>query len=291
MCRSQMVPSPRGGTLSVEVCGAAGGHPVFLMHGTPGSRRGPRPDSSELRRMGIRLISYDRPGYGGSTRFPGRRVADAAADVTAIADTLKLNRFAVIGRSGGGPHALACAALLGGRVTRAAALASIAPPDAAGLAWFDGMTQANKNDYAMADRDVALFTERLLARADRTRRNPESLMSGLQTELTVSDLRVVANRTNRRLITDTYAEAMRCGGHGWVDDALAFRRKWGFPVSAVSAEVLLWHGADDAISPVGHTVWLASNIERSQVWIQPGAAHFGAVEVLPQTLDWAIAEP
>src|SRR5262249_53418979 len=130
----QLVPSPfsekfgEKKQLAVEVCGAPDGLSVFLMHGTPGSRSGPRPRSSLLYRLGIRLISYDRPGYGGSSRVPGRCVADAADDVRAIADALRLDRFAVIGRSGGGPHALACAARLDDRVIATAALVSIAPP-------------------------------------------------------------------------------------------------------------------------------------------------------------------
>lgn len=286
---SRLVPTPRGGVLSVEVSGAPDGHPVFLMHGTPGSRSGPRPRSIVLYRMGVRLVSYDRPGYGGSTRVPGRQVADAATDVAAIADALGLERFGVIGRSGGGPHALACAALLADRVTRAAALVGIAPPDAPGLAWFDGMAQSNTNDYDMADRDVALFTERLLARADRARRDPESLMADLRAELTHSDLRVIDDTAIRRLITDNYAEATRFGGHGWVDDALAFRREWGFRLSDVSSEVLLWHGADDAFSPVGHTEWLAGRIAHARVQVQADTAHFGAVEILPQALAWVTA--
>ncbi|WP_246159053.1 alpha/beta fold hydrolase [Catellatospora sichuanensis] len=287
----RLVPSPHGGVLSVEVCGAPDGLPVFLMHGTPGSRSGPRPRSIVLYRMGVLLVSYDRPGYGGSTRVPGRRVGDAAADVAAIADALGLDRFAVIGRSGGGPHALACAALLADRVTRSAALVSIAPPDAPGLAWFDGMAQNNTKDYDMADRDVALFTERLLARADQARRDPQSLMDGLRAELTPADLRVVDDAAMRRQITDTYAEAMRFGGHGWVDDALAFRREWGFRLADVSGEVLLWHGADDAFSPVGHTEWLASRIAGARVQIQADTAHFGSLEILPWALAWVTAGP
>ncbi|GAB3901332.1 hypothetical protein GCM10027612_64540 [Microbispora bryophytorum subsp. camponoti] len=104
-----------------------GGRPVFLLHGTPGSRIGPLPREGLLYRLGVRLITYDRPGYGGSDRHEGRSVGDVAADVAAIADHLGLDRFAVVGRSGGGPHALACAALIPHRVTRAAVLVGLAP--------------------------------------------------------------------------------------------------------------------------------------------------------------------
>ena len=118
-----------GRTLAFDVSGACDGWPVFLFHGTPGSRLGPNPRASLLYRLGIRLITYDRPGYGGSTRHEGRSVADVTADVEAIANALGLEMFSVVGRSGGGPHALACAALLSERVRRTAALVSVAPAD------------------------------------------------------------------------------------------------------------------------------------------------------------------
>src|SRR5690606_26673026 len=123
---TRIVVTPDGRRLAVEQRGRPDGHPVFLLHGTPGSRLGPRPRASVLYRLGIRLITFDRPGYGGSDRMRGRRVADVAADVACIADALGLGAFAVVGRSGGAPHALACAALMPDRVTRVAALVGLA---------------------------------------------------------------------------------------------------------------------------------------------------------------------
>ncbi|MCG6500466.1 alpha/beta fold hydrolase, partial [Kitasatospora sp. A2-31] len=133
-----MVKAADGRALAVETVGDPRGRPVFLLHGTPGSRVGPHPRTSVLYRLGIRLVSFDRPGYGDSARLPGRRVSAAAADVRTIADELGIDRFAVLGRSGGGPHALACAALLPERVTRVALLVSLAPRNAAGLDWYGG---------------------------------------------------------------------------------------------------------------------------------------------------------
>lgn len=114
-------------TVAVETFGNPAGKPVFLLHGTPGSRFGPTPRSSVLYHLGVHLIATDRPGYGGSDRLMGRQVVHAAADVQAVADHLGLDRFAVVGRSGGAPHALACGALLPDRVHRVAALVSLAP--------------------------------------------------------------------------------------------------------------------------------------------------------------------
>src|ERR1700722_11642562 len=136
-----------GRRLTVCEFGDRSQEPVFYLHGTPGSRVGPRPTNQELENFKIRLIAFDRPGYGGSDRLETRTVADVAADVEAIADRLGVDRFAVLGRSGGGPHALACAALLPHRVTRAAALVSLAPWQAQGLDWFDGMAKSNRDAY------------------------------------------------------------------------------------------------------------------------------------------------
>ena len=132
---TQVVRAPDRRSLSVESVGDPDGTPVFLLHGTPGSRKGPRPRGIVLYRLGIRLISYDRPGYPGSDRLPGRTVADAAEDVRIIAEFFEIDRFSVVGRSGGAPHALACAALLSDQVISAAALGSLAPYDAEGLDW------------------------------------------------------------------------------------------------------------------------------------------------------------
>jgi pimeloyl-ACP methyl ester carboxylesterase len=274
--------------LAVETSGDLNGFPVFLLHGTPGSRSGPKPRGIVLYRLGVRLICYDRPGYGGSDRHEGRAVADAAADVLAIARHLRLEEFAVVGRSGGGPHALACAAsdLLAGAITRAAVLVSIAPADAAGLDWYGGMAASNVDEYSGATADALSLTRSLTLRVDDIRRDPESLVRVLEPELTPFDLKVVKDVAIRRLLTESYAEAVRRGPDGWIDDALAFRRHWGFDPSSIKVPVRLWHGAQDTFSPVAHARWLASRIADSEVEVQQGAGHFGAVEILPAMLSW-----
>ncbi|GIJ79834.1 Pimeloyl-ACP methyl ester carboxylesterase [Micromonospora phaseoli] len=270
----------------MEITGNPDGVPVFLLHGTPGSRSGPKPRSSVLYRYGIRLISYDRPGYGGSTPRPGRTVADAAEDIATIARHLGIYRFSVVGRSGGGPHALACAALLPDAVARTAVLVGFAKPDAADLEWFSGMAGSNVRDFAAASHDRLLLVERLKEQAERTRRDPESLLTQLETDMTWPDRRVVRDLAIRRLIAQAYREALRSGPQGWIDDVLALRQDWGFNLSAIGGPVRLWHGEQDNFAPVSHTMWLARQIRTAEVQVQPGAAHFGAVEILPEMLDW-----
>ena len=281
-----MVTARDGRRLAVEVWGAPDGVPVFLLHGTPGSRFGPRPREAFLHRAGVRLIAYDRPGYGESDRLDGRSVAHAAADVAAIADALGLDRFAVLGRSGGGPHALACAALLGRRVLRAAVLVGLAPRDADGLDWYAGMTQANVSAYLTAEAGPLALTSRIEVDAGIIRRDPVSNLPFQHPDLPESDRRVVADFGIRSMLVSNFAEALKTSGLGWVDDALSFITAWGFDPGEIDLPVLLWHGADDVFSPVGHTLWLAERIQKSTLVVKPGTAHFGAVTVIPQVLSW-----
>ncbi|MEV0726757.1 alpha/beta hydrolase [Micromonospora purpureochromogenes] len=278
--------------VAYEVTGAPDGFPVFLLHGTPGSRRGPKPRGIVLYRLGVRLIAHDRPGYGDSDRREGRDVADAARDVEAIADQLGLEHFAVAGRSGGGPHALACAAdgALRGRVTRVAVLVSFAPSDATQLDWFAGMNSDNVRGFGGdGNRDTASLIEQIRRRAARAIEDPRFLLEELMVEMSAADRRAVNDAALRRLITDTYEEALRAGPYGWIDDVLALRRSWKFDLGAIDTAVTpvrLWHGAEDTFAPASHARWLAGQIPGAEVEVQPGAAHFDAVEELPRMLRW-----
>ncbi|WP_238008260.1 alpha/beta hydrolase [Dactylosporangium sp. AC04546] len=275
--------------LTVEVSGAPDGAPVFLLHGTPGSRSGPKPRSSVLYRLGVKLVTYDRPGYGGSTRVPGRSVAHAAHDVALIADRLNLGRFSVVGRSGGGPHALACAALLPDRVTRAAVLVGLAPADANGLEWFDGMAEDNVRKHSAAAEDAVGLMRELVEQAERVAVDPESLIEVLRSQMSPPDQRFMQSVMYRRLFSASYREALRSGPYGWIDDVLAFRGDWGFALDDIPGVVHLWHGAQDTFSPVGHSLWIASQLRRAEVQVEDDGAHFTAVEVLPRVLTWLTA--
>ncbi len=293
---TELIRTPDGRCLSVDSLGPHDGFPIFLLHGTPGSRQGPRPRPGVIYRLGIRLICYDRPGYGRSDRHRGRRVADAAADVRTIADELGLARFSVVGRSGGAPHALACGALLDGRVQSVAALVGLAPPNAEGLNWYAGMTDSNTTEFRQVEADLEAVTATLEERARQVKDDPESLLKALEPELTRQDHRVVDEVAIKRLLTETYAEALRQGAHGWIDDTLALRNPWGFDLATIRVPVLIWHGQDDVFSPVSHARWLAAHIRadradaKVEVVLKYDAAHFDAVEILPDVLTW-VKEP
>jgi pimeloyl-ACP methyl ester carboxylesterase len=306
------VQAADGRRLACEVWGDPKGAAVFLLHGTPGSRRGPRPRPHELALMGIRLIAYDRPGYGLSDRDAGRQVADAAADVAAVADALGIDRFAVVGRSGGGPHALACAALLPGRVTAAAALVSLAPRFADGLDWFAGMGEHNVREFTTAWRasdaedraEGSALLARRLARFTDSLTGAQFIRGVIHAQVPDVDREILADPGIRRLLAENFRQAAvsrrnvaviggcgtaGCGGTrpvlvGWLDDLMALSSDWGFRPDDIRVPVLLWHGEVDTLVPVDHSRWLGAHIPGATLVVQPGAAHFGALVVLPAVL-------
>jgi pimeloyl-ACP methyl ester carboxylesterase len=268
--------------------------------------------------MGIRLIAYDRPGYGLSDRHRGRAVADAATDVAAVADNLGIDRFAVLGRSGGGPHALACAALLPDRVACAAALVSLAPRYAEGLDWFEGMNEQNVQEYRAAWRAAdaqgpvgCAHIARRLARFTGLVRGQGFLQQLLHTQVAEADREILADPGIRKLLVDNFRQAADernlmvvparaaegaagsadAAGRrpvllGWLDDVLAFSKPWGIRLDDIESPVLLWHGEHDVVIPVSHSRWLAAALPRSTPVFEPGSGHFGALVVLPSVLRW-----
>lgn len=300
---AQVVKAHDGRQLAVKSLGNPTGRPVFLLHGTPGTLDGPLPRGIFLYRLGIRLISYTRPGYPGSTRQENRTVAHAAADVEAIADELCLEEFSVIGRSGGAPHALACAAAesLRGRVICTAALSSLAPYDAHGdgLDWFAGMADSNIEAYRNATGfhdvpDSESGLQSLIATFNEHRRkvrnNSQGLLNALWPELGGPDRHIMGDVALRRIIARVHAEAVRDSIDGWLDDVMALGSSWGFDLSDIKSPVLLWHGVEDKYSPASHAKWLAKKIRTADLDLKPDRAHFAAVEILPETLTWVRAQ-
>ncbi|MGW8885366.1 alpha/beta fold hydrolase [Streptomyces sp. NPDC055749] len=282
----QLIRTGDGRRLAVEHYGKRHGRPVFLLHGTPGSRLGPAPRGSVLYRLGVHLIAYDRPGYGDSDRLPGRTVAHVADDVAAIADALGIERFGVVGRSGGAPHALACAALLPDRTARTAALVGLAPRDAQGLDWFEGMTESNVREYDNAAAGPRQLTAALEFRSTTIRADPAGMVADMHSTLPASDRGIVADAGIRAMLTRNFAEGLRSSADGWVDDVMSFSTDWGFRPEDIASPVLLYHGEDDVFAPVSHTRWLAEHIPGAELMVEQGAAHFGALRVLTRVLDW-----
>ena len=254
------VQTPDGRVLTVEEAGDPNGRPVLVHMGTPNSRHLYPPAAIDAAVRGLRLISYDRPGYGGSTAQPGRSVADCAADVRAICAELGIGRLALWGISGGGPHVLACAALLPDLVSAVASLASLAPLDAEGLDWFAGMGELNADDVRLFLRDREAARAKLDADRERVLGGSASeLVSGLQTLLSPTDAAAL-NDGLADFLVYCDREGLAPGSQGWWDDGVVQSTPWGFELSAISVPVLLMHGRQDRFVPFGHGQWLAEHI-------------------------------
>jgi pimeloyl-ACP methyl ester carboxylesterase len=249
---------------------------IFWHHGTPNTGAPPAPLLPASADRGIRWVSHDRPGYGGSTPNPGRDVASAADDVAAIADALGIDRFAVMGHSGGGPHALACAALLPDRVVAAVSGAGLAPFEAEGLDWFAGMApggaaelraatvgrEALEHQLADGDYDPEMFTP-----ADHAALDGDW-----------SWLITVVN------------QAMESGPGPMVDDDLAYAAPWGCDPRQIRAPILILQGGQDRIVPSGHGEWLAQHCPSAELWLRPDDGHISVLRSGEAALDWLLAQ-
>jgi pimeloyl-ACP methyl ester carboxylesterase len=265
-------------TLDVHEAGDPGGFPVVFHHGTPSAGLAYGPHAALAREQGIRLIGYDRPGYGSSTRAPNRRVEDCVADVTEIADTLKLDAFAAWGISGGGPHALACAALCDDRLKAVASLAAVAPYGADGLDWLAGMGEENHVEFGKAlDGEDSLRAYCEPAAEAMFNAKPDELVQLLDSLLGPEDKSVLTGRFAEYLLECDH-HGLEHGVNGWIDDDFAFVEPWGFEVEDISRPVLLLHGEDDRFVPVSHGRWLAARIPGVEARIDAADGHLTLFE-------------
>jgi pimeloyl-ACP methyl ester carboxylesterase len=260
MGKEHRVAAGDGRVLQVLERGHPGGEAVLVHNGTPNSRLMYEPDVRLAERQGVRLISYDRPGYGGSSAQPGRTVGDCARDVRAISAALGIERLAVWGISGGGPHALACAALLPDLVPAVGVLASAAPWAADGLDYFAGMGELNADDARL------FFEDRAAARAkceqDRVESlelSAEQLHEQLKTLLSPADAAVLTGELAQYLV-DCMQSGLEPGAEGWWEDDVALLEPWGFELESIRTPVLLYHGRQDRFVPFAHGEWLAGRI-------------------------------
>jgi pimeloyl-ACP methyl ester carboxylesterase len=258
--RSFDVTTPDGRTLRVHEAGDPDGTPILAHHGTPGVGTQYGPHAEDAAQRGVRLLSYDRAGYGGSTPAPGRTVGDVAADAAAIADALELERLGTWGISGGGPPALACAALLPDRIAAAVSIAGVAPVDAEGLDWSAGMGESNVAEFGAATDGREALEPFLAVEADGMRRtDAAALAEAMQSLLGAADAAALRGPLGPYLV-DTFHAAVGGGVEGWLDDDLAFVAPWGFDPAAIRVPVSILHGRDDRFVPVAHGEWLASAI-------------------------------
>lgn len=264
---------PDGRVLRVHEAGDPDGVPLLVHHGTPESGALFGPWGADATARGIRLLSYDRAGYGGSTRAPGRDVAAVAGDVAVALDALGVGAFLTWGTSGGGPHALACAALLPDRVRATATIAGVAPWQAEGLDFLAGMGEDNLEEFGLAvegeDRLrpwLTTFREGLVAAT------AQDTAEQMRTLLSPVDVAALSGEAGDYLHASMLA-GLRDGVDGWLDDDLAFTRPWGFELTAVTTPVLVQQGGQDLMVPAAHGPWLAATLPTAEAWMEADEGH------------------
>ena len=263
-----------GRQLNVVDLGRPDDIPVVIHHGSPGGTVPHEGWVSDATARGLRLIAYHRPGYGASTRHPGRIVGDAADDVVAIADALGLDRFLTWGTSGGGPHALACAARRPDRVVAAATLGSVGPYGVDSLDYLAGMGEGNIAEFGLALAQGAAGLGPVLAAEARgmLAGSAEDLVTAFAPHLTEADARELRGGYASTML-DQIRDGCADGVDGWVDDDLAFISPWGFDVADIVVPVLVLQGRQDAMVPYAHGEWLAAHIPTAEARLSETDGH------------------
>lgn len=283
-----VVQLPDKRRLAFAEYGDPDGMPVLLFHGLPGSRLswGLLPDDSFP--PGLRILAPDRPGYGNSDPKPGRTLLHWASDVAALADALEIETFSVLGVSGGGPGALACAWKMPERLTSVGVVASPAPTDAPGV--LEGMSKTNRFFMKLAWHMPWLSEWNVRFLSHVVRRNPAGYIDRMQYKLHDVDKSVLARPAIQDMLTRDFTEALRYGAQGMVDDMSANHgRPWGFPLDQIKARVHLWYGELDRSVPPAMGRYLRSTVPDCEATFVRGAGHLWILMHLREVLGSMIA--
>lgn len=286
--RTYQVPTSEGRELEVLVTGPPDGVPLVFHHGTPQAAVPNPPLERPAAERGLRVVSYSRPGYGQSTpraHTGFATIADDAGDTAGVLDFLGLDTFLTMGWSGGGPRALACAALLPDRCRAATCGVGVAPPDAEGLELLAGMGPENVAEFgaAFAGRDaLAAWLERYGVP-----------MFGLSADDVVEGFGGLLPEVDKAAMTGELAEVMaaalrhagRQGIVGWLEDDLALTRPWGFDIEAMTVPVSVWQGTEDLMVPFAHAQWLAAHVAGARAHLVEGEGHISLLMQMDRILD------
>lgn len=269
---SDQVRLTDGRGLEVRVSGPVDGLPLVFHHGTPGAGTPIRALERAAHERGLRLVSAFRPGYGASRRHEGRRVVDVVADTEDVLRSLGASRCVVAGWSGGGPHALACAARLPG-VAAALSIASVAPRDGAALDWLAGMGQGNLEEFGAAMEGPGPLRALLDAEREHLEDAPaESFVDLLESLLPGVDREALTGEFAEDLAA-SFHEGLREGVDGWLDDDLAFISPWGFHLEEIKIPTAIWQGSEDLMVPFAHGRWLAAHLPVASAHLVEGEGH------------------
>lgn len=273
---ARTVTTPDG--RSLDVLDAGGDGLALLYHsGTPGGAVAWPAGIEAARASGLRWVTYSRPGYGSSTPMPGRTVADAAQDSAVVLDALGIDHFVSWGWSGGGPHALACAAALADRCLGVATLAGAAPSQERDLDFLAGMGEDNVVEFGLASRGrevlVPAIEEMAQSYRDVTGAHIVEALGGLLSEPDLAALKgPLAD-----YVAASAREAVRVGTEGWVEDDLAFCGPWAFELASIRVPVAIWQGREDLMVPSSHGEWLAAHVPGARPHLLDGVGHVSLV--------------
>jgi pimeloyl-ACP methyl ester carboxylesterase len=288
--RTQTVQAPDGRQLEVVTAGPEDGR-CFLFHsGTPSAAGAYPPLVAQLAKRDMRLVTFSRPGYAASSAMSGRAVGDVATDVQAILDALRIGRFFCAGQSGGGPHALACAALLPDRVIATATLAGVAPWPAEGLDWFAGMGPENLEEFGASMKGSDALEAYLIPEAASMHAvQPADLAAALGG--LVSDVdKAALTGEYAAYMAASFARAVSTGIAGWRDDDIAFVTPWGFDLPSIQTPVAVWQGGEDRMVPMQHGAWIAAHIPGAETHLLPNEGHLSlALNKIGDVLDGLLA--
>lgn len=271
--KRQLIRMPDGRNIDMLTTGPEDGFPLVVHEGTPTGLVVNTKVAAAARDRGLRFVLAARPGYEGSTPRPGRRVADVAADMAVVLDALGAGEFVSIGMSGGGPHTLACAALLPGRCLAAASIAGVAPYGAEGLDFLAGMGPENVEELGLAIKGAEALTPYLEHLAGMLREiTGDQVAEALGGLISGADAAVLTGEFADELAASCRASVSE-GIAGWRDDDLAFTVDWGFSLGALAGRAAIWQGDQDRMVPFAHGQWLAAHVPGARVHLEQGAGH------------------
>lgn len=261
-----------GRTLHAYDTGGDGKLPLFWHHGTPNLGEPPEPLFAAAAEFGMRWLSYDRPGYGGSSLHPGRSVGSAASDVASIANAQGIDRFAVMGHSGGASHALACGALLPERVVGVISVSALAPFGAENLDWFEGMVASG------------VASLRAAAEGREAKEKHQASGSEYDPEFTRADWATLSGEWS--WLGRMAGAGMRSGPWGLIDDDVAYVNPWGCDPRQIVAPTLILQGGADGIVPSSHGKWLVDRCPTAELWLSPNDGHISVLQSGAAALGW-----
>jgi pimeloyl-ACP methyl ester carboxylesterase len=264
-----------GRTLGIMECGDPGGMPVLYFHGFPGSRLEVQLAERSAARLNVRLIGIDRPGYGISDFKPDRNLIDWPDDVVELADHFGLDRFKVMGISGGGPYAAACAHKILHRLTAVGIGCGLGPIDPAGM--LAEMTWVNRFGLKFAGKIPALTKLMFLPLAYFLRHHPEKVLTSMAQLATEPDRSVMQSTQVKQIMAASFRESMHRGPAGAIHDLMLYAKPWGFDLQDIRTRVYLWHGEKDVIVPSAMARHLAAAIPDCRSVFFPEEGHFSLV--------------